>query len=284
MAQLGVAEAQPPKACFFPDTYFFAAGSTDVAHPATRARARWTRGSPRRGSSARRDLPLATPYEALILASIVEKETGQRRRPSADRVGVRQPAAHGHAAADRSDGDLRHGRASSTATCASATSRPTRRTTPTRATACRRRRSRCRRRRRSTPCCNPPATRLPVLRRARRRHVGVLGHLAEHNRAVSQIPEGRRDDAGMHADPEPVTPRAGASSRSKASTAPARARTRRGSPRRSRRAATRVVAHARARRHAARRDAARAAAARADDARHRGAAHVRRAARARAST
>ena len=71
-----------------------------------------------------------------------------------------------------------------------------------------------------------------------------------------------------------------ASSRSKASTVPARART-------SAWLAERIEARgphgrrdARARRHAARREAARAAAARADDARQRGAAHVRGAARA----
>jgi UPF0755 protein len=61
---------------FFPDTYYFSQGTADIAvlrrahrlmrhHLATQ----WER----RASS----LPLATPYEALILASIVEKETGR---------------------------------------------------------------------------------------------------------------------------------------------------------------------------------------------------------------
>ena len=60
---------------FFPDTYFFAAGSTDVAvlaraHRLMRSRldAAW--------ANRAADLPLPGPYEALILASIVEKETG----------------------------------------------------------------------------------------------------------------------------------------------------------------------------------------------------------------
>ena len=65
---------------FFPDTYFFATGSTDVAllaraHRVMRSRldAAWGKRAP--------DSPLANPYQALILASIVEKETGR----SADR-------------------------------------------------------------------------------------------------------------------------------------------------------------------------------------------------------
>ncbi|HQU51300.1 MAG TPA: endolytic transglycosylase MltG [Casimicrobiaceae bacterium] len=61
---------------FFPDTYFYAAGSGDRAllaraHAQLRARldAAWARRQP--------GLPLASPYEALILASIIEKETGR---------------------------------------------------------------------------------------------------------------------------------------------------------------------------------------------------------------
>jgi UPF0755 protein len=58
----------------FPDTYRFSPGSSDVeilrrAHAAMvkRLDGAWAARDP--------DLPLATPYEALILASIVEKET-----------------------------------------------------------------------------------------------------------------------------------------------------------------------------------------------------------------
>jgi len=74
LARIGAAEAQP-EGLFFPDTYFLATGSSDLAllkrayrllHE--RLDAAWTRRTP--------DLPLATPYDALILASIVEKETG----------------------------------------------------------------------------------------------------------------------------------------------------------------------------------------------------------------
>ncbi len=75
MAKLGAAGVAP-EGWFFPDTYYFVAGSSDLAlldraHRLMRARldAAWARRSP--------DLPLRTPYEALILASIVEKETGR---------------------------------------------------------------------------------------------------------------------------------------------------------------------------------------------------------------
>jgi len=61
---------------FFPDTYFFAAGSPDLAllvraHRLMRQRldAAWGRRAP--------DTPLKDPYAALILASIVEKETAR---------------------------------------------------------------------------------------------------------------------------------------------------------------------------------------------------------------
>jgi UPF0755 protein len=75
MEKLGAA-GMTPEGWFFPDTYYFAAGSTDTAvlaraHRLMRERldAAWARRAP--------DLPLKDPYEALILASIVEKETGR---------------------------------------------------------------------------------------------------------------------------------------------------------------------------------------------------------------
>lgn len=72
------AEEISPEGLFFPDTYFFSRGSSDVqvlkrAHAAMRVRlvAGWDTRTP--------GLPLDNPYHALILASIVEKETGQER-------------------------------------------------------------------------------------------------------------------------------------------------------------------------------------------------------------
>ncbi len=65
-----------PEGRFFPDTYTYSKGSSDLALLQRAMRtmdkkleAAWTvRAS---------DLPLKTPHEALVLASIVEKETGQ---------------------------------------------------------------------------------------------------------------------------------------------------------------------------------------------------------------
>jgi UPF0755 protein len=73
-ALLGTGE-QALEGWFFPDTYRFAPGTADAvilrrAHAAMKKRLddAWATKSA--------DVPLKTPYEALILASIVEKETG----------------------------------------------------------------------------------------------------------------------------------------------------------------------------------------------------------------
>jgi UPF0755 protein len=64
-----------PEGQFFPDTYRFAGGTPDVellrmAHEAMRSRLQTAWDARAEG------LPIETAYEALILASIVEKETG----------------------------------------------------------------------------------------------------------------------------------------------------------------------------------------------------------------
>jgi UPF0755 protein len=61
---------------FFPDTYFFARGSSDVAI-LRRAYHAMQNHLNREWDIRAVNLPLADPYHALILASIVEKETGK---------------------------------------------------------------------------------------------------------------------------------------------------------------------------------------------------------------
>lgn len=73
MAALGAPGAHP-EGQFFPDTYHFPRGTSDVEllriayrRMQSELQSAWDQRLP--------DLPLASPYEALILASIVEKET-----------------------------------------------------------------------------------------------------------------------------------------------------------------------------------------------------------------
>lgn len=77
MRRLGIdGDARSPEGWFYPDTYYFVRSAPDVtvlkrAYRLMRSRldAAWADRLP--------DLPLKTPYEALILASIVEMETGR---------------------------------------------------------------------------------------------------------------------------------------------------------------------------------------------------------------
>lgn len=64
-----------PEGWFFPDTYHFPAGFTDEAF-LRRALTAMEQRLARAWSQRAADLPLDDPYQALILASIVEKETG----------------------------------------------------------------------------------------------------------------------------------------------------------------------------------------------------------------
>lgn len=66
-----------PEGLFFPDTYLFAKGASDLqvyrqayAVMIKKLNAAWDKRNP--------SLPYSTPYDALIMASIVEKETGQK--------------------------------------------------------------------------------------------------------------------------------------------------------------------------------------------------------------
>ncbi len=74
LLRIGATENHP-EGLFFPDSYYFAAGSSDLrifkrAYQTMQKHLQeaWLARAP--------DLPLQTPYQALILASIVEKETG----------------------------------------------------------------------------------------------------------------------------------------------------------------------------------------------------------------
>ena len=74
LQRLGIPQTSP-EGWFFPDTYHFSNGASDLtvlrrAYQLMQKHltAQWENRAP--------DLPLQTPYEALILASIVEKETG----------------------------------------------------------------------------------------------------------------------------------------------------------------------------------------------------------------
>lgn len=74
LQRIGATETHP-EGLFFPDTYHFAAGTRDLV---ILKRAYQTMQQRLQAAWATRDtsLPLQTPYQALILASIVEKETG----------------------------------------------------------------------------------------------------------------------------------------------------------------------------------------------------------------
>ena len=74
MARLG-ADGRSPEGLFFPDTYVFGKGTSDLdilerAYKAMQRQlqAAWAQRAP--------DLPYRDPYEALIMASVIEKETG----------------------------------------------------------------------------------------------------------------------------------------------------------------------------------------------------------------
>ena len=74
-AALGVREPSL-EGLFFPDTYRFHAGTADI-EILKRAHAEMAKRLARAWEARDPAVPLASPYEALILASIIEKETGQ---------------------------------------------------------------------------------------------------------------------------------------------------------------------------------------------------------------
>ena len=74
LQRIGATENHP-EGLFFPDTYNFVAGSSDLAILKVAYRTMQQRLQAAWATRAA-NLPLRTPYQALILASIVEKETG----------------------------------------------------------------------------------------------------------------------------------------------------------------------------------------------------------------
>ena len=74
MEKLGAAGAHP-EGQFYPDTYLFSKGTSDL-HVLERARKAMQRHLEREWAARDAGVPLKSSYEALILASIVEKETG----------------------------------------------------------------------------------------------------------------------------------------------------------------------------------------------------------------
>ena len=74
MARVGI-DAPDPEGWIFPDTYLYTRGSSDT-EILRRAHRRMQRVLSEEWAGRSEGLPLEQPYQALILASIVEKETG----------------------------------------------------------------------------------------------------------------------------------------------------------------------------------------------------------------
>ena len=75
MARIGASETDP-EGLFFPDTYLFAKGSADLAVLRRSYRA-MQRHLAQEWAARDAHVPYRTAYEALIMASIIEKETGR---------------------------------------------------------------------------------------------------------------------------------------------------------------------------------------------------------------
>ncbi len=89
LKQIGVKEAHP-EGLFFPDTYYFEKNMTDVAL-LKRAYQKMHQVLEQEWQNREKNLPLKSAYEALILASIIEKETGKvSERPTIAGVFIRR--------------------------------------------------------------------------------------------------------------------------------------------------------------------------------------------------
>jgi UPF0755 protein len=91
MERLGY-PGEHPEGYFYPDTYHFQGGTTDVVF-LEHAYQRLQSVLEHQWEKRNKNLPLQSPYEALILASIVEKETGKaEERPMIAGVFIRRLA------------------------------------------------------------------------------------------------------------------------------------------------------------------------------------------------
>ncbi|WPL15517.1 putative aminodeoxychorismate lyase [Thiorhodovibrio winogradskyi] len=83
-------DIEHPEGWFFPDTYLFRRGASDI-QVLRRAHERMREVLDEEWGNRDADLPLTSPYEALILASVIEKETGLgSERPEIAGVFVRR--------------------------------------------------------------------------------------------------------------------------------------------------------------------------------------------------
>ena len=82
LKRLGAAESHP-EGLFFPDTYLFSKGTSDL-RVLQRAYAALSRRLAQEWAARDPSVPYKSPYEALIMASVIEKETG--RAAERDRI------------------------------------------------------------------------------------------------------------------------------------------------------------------------------------------------------
>ena len=98
-----------PEGLFAPDTYFFAKGETDQTI-LKRLYQRQQNALDEAWANRASGLPYANAYEALIMASIVEKETSLDRELNQVSGGICTSLTTGHALTNRPHRDLWHGR------------------------------------------------------------------------------------------------------------------------------------------------------------------------------